>query len=368
MKNKGILSVAFLIGILIITFSCKKEKEENFDRTAMLSNIGRNIIVPNFQSLKSQAELLDMKAEAFAANPDTSSFKSLQKVFLDTYLAWQRVEPFKFGPFDEVLMVDTLNEFPIDSASLEQKIALGETPSTYTITNYNAKIKGFAALDYLLFNKSAEDIVRSFTTDFNAQSRRDYLIAMTEYIKDKVTSVSNRWSSEYINTFINNSGTDAASSLALLVNQFNFYLDHIVNKRLGDPLGLKIALGTRPYAVEGYYSQSSIPNILAGLENLEDVFLGRANGVDALGLDDNLNFLQAKDSYNADLVSSTKTNFANAKNAIKQIPPPLSESIIKDYSIVYNAYQRLRRLQVNSKAEMPSALGVMISYTDNDGD
>jgi len=58
----------------------------------------------------------------------------------------------------------------------------------------------------------------------------------------------------------------------------------------------------------------------------------------------------------------------NAKNAVEALPSNLSDAIIDQPSFVETAYTEVQRCIIYTKTDMPSALGIMITYQDNDGD
>jgi hypothetical protein len=110
--------------------------------------------------------------------------------------------------------------------------------------------------------------------------------------------VNTAWSAtggNYLNTFVNADGTDAGSSLGLLVNQLNFEYELLKNAKLGIPLGKK-TLGTpMPESVEAYYSGMSSELARLGFQTVENVYFGKDKlGNNGTGLDDYLVSLNAR--------------------------------------------------------------------------
>ena len=89
--------VALLFGIT----SCKKPKEQEFDRAAMLENIAASHIVPEYQNLKSELSLLSAKTATFETDPTTLNLGDLRNQFMSTYLNFERVKMFNFGPAED---------------------------------------------------------------------------------------------------------------------------------------------------------------------------------------------------------------------------------------------------------------------------
>lgn len=375
MRYKVILFFLILFaGSAIFISSCKKKDEEDnkpeFDRKGMLTNIGNNNIIPNYETLEAALQELDTAVNAFNASPDLTNLSALQNAFKEAYKAWQLCSVFEFGPAEQEMLRANVNTFPAYVAKIESNI----TSNSYSFDDPdNITTKGFPAMDYLLFGIGADNntIIAKYTADVDAGNRRSYLQAISTYLKGKVESVNNAWSpsgGNYINTFINASGTDVGSSLGQLVNQLNYDFEILRNAKIGIPLGKK-SLGTpMPEKVEALYSGISVELALIHLKAMENIYLGRSEaGIDGSGLDEYLVHLEAP--YNGGQLSDAiKNQFTTAITKLQAVPDPLSSTVQSNPAIVDAAYIELQKLLVLLKTDMPSALGVLITYQDNDGD
>ncbi|MBX9850271.1 MAG: imelysin family protein [Cytophagaceae bacterium] len=375
MRYKIILFFLILFtGSLIFVSSCKKKNEEEnkpeFDRKGMLTNIGNNSIIPNYEKLKTALQELDTAVTAFNASPDLTNLSALQNAFKEAYKAWEINSVFEFGPAEQEMLRANLNTFPAYVVKIESNI----TSNTYSFDDPdNITTKGFPAMDYLLFGVGADNnaILAKYTTDTDAANRRNYLQAISNYIRGKVETVNNAWSpsgGNYINTFINASGTDVGSSLGQLVNQLNQDFEMMRTPKIGIPLGKQTLGSPLPAKAEAYYSGISAELALTQLKAIENIFLGRSEaGVDGSGLDDYLAYLKAP--YNGGQLSDAiKNQFTTAITKLQAVPDPLSSTVQNNPAIVDAAYIELQKLLVLLKTDMPSALGVLITYQDNDGD
>jgi predicted lipoprotein len=152
------------------------------------------------------------------------------------------------------------------------------------------------------------------------------------------------------------------------VNQLNYDFEFLKNYKIAIPLG-KRTLGTPlPEKVEGYYSKISIQLAAEQFKAIENIYLGKSKlGVDGLGLDDNL--VHLKSEYNGGTLSDAiRAQITTVLSKIQAIPDPLSSSITNNPAIVDAAYVEMQKLVVLFKTDMSSALGVLITYQDNDGD
>ncbi|MFM7022094.1 MAG: imelysin family protein [Flavobacteriales bacterium] len=373
-KRSNIISVLCLGLIALTLVQCNDKPnggdEVKFDKAAMLKNIGENIIIPAYADLKVSVDSVEFYNNLFIANPSLTTLSNLQKAFKKAYEDFQYVSVFEFGPAETQLFRANCNTFPCDSAEINTKIAAANFDFS-TVADLDAK--GFPALDFLLYGKlnNNDSTLAKFTSGANTAKRKDYLTALISDLKTKTHAVNTGWSASggnYIATFISSTGTDVGSSLGLLVNQLNYDFEMLKNYKLGIPLGKK-SLGTvLPEKVEAYYSQISSSLLVKHIKGIENVYLGKSKqGVDGLGLDDYLATL--KSSYNGGLLSDAiKTQLTAAISKLQLVPDPLSETVISNASVADAAYIELQKQVVLFKTDMPSALGILITYQDNDGD
>jgi hypothetical protein len=139
---------------------------------------------------------------------------------------------------------------------------------------------------------------------------------------------------------------------------------------LGIPLGL-IPVGVTspvlPKEVEAYYSGISAQLALAQLKAVQGIFLGNSGKGNGLGLATYL--INAGAKYKGGLLSDTiKAAFTLDVTDLQAVPDPLSQTIQTNPAPVQAAFAVSQQLVALLKTDMPSALGVLITYGDNDGD
>jgi predicted lipoprotein len=254
---------------------------------------------------------------------------------------------------------------------------ISATPGSININSYgNQSAKGFPALDYLLFNTDSATLLIDYTTGANAANRKQYLATVSTDIKTETNTVVNAWlvsGGNYINTFINGSGTSVSSSLGLLINSADQDLEILKNYRLGVPLGKVLTADTNvisPTQVEAYYSGISAQLALTQLKAIQGLYLGNSVHGNGLGLS---NYLTQSNktysSYNGSSLDSTiKAAFTLAVTDLQGVPDPLSATIQSNPTSADNAFAETQQLVTLLKTDMPSLLGVAITYGDNDGD
>lgn len=355
-----------LVGIAVaacIAFSCEdgnKKDEVNFNRKAMLEHLATSIIVPNYDTLQASFIVLKQSAETFSALPSESNLTTLRSAWLATYKAWQGCAPFEFGPAMEVSLKSSLNTYPTDIEQIEDNIFEGG----YNLNQAaNLDAIGLPAIEYLLYYGTNQEIL----TALQLADRQQYLMDLIDHAQTKVNTVSEAWSGTYQTTFANASGTDIGSGLGMLVNELNRDYELIKNYKVGIPLGKKSLGEPFPEKVEAYYSAHSVELALINLETIINIFTGDVNGEEGLGLEEHLDAVDAQ--YNNQALSEAiMAQFTKGKTALESIEGSLSDAIVNQEDLVNDAYVELQATVALLKVDLPSALGVLITYQDNDGD
>lgn len=327
----------------------------DFDRKAMLTHWADNIILPAFATFDNEVNTLNDKVAAYKNG--TADLNVLRSQFKTTYLAFQSVKPFEVGPSADISFRASLNTYPCDT----DKVATNIGSANYNlVAASNLDARGFPTMDYLLFSKDID-----FENNVEAKKYMEDLIAD---IKNLSSQVNRGWQL-YRDNFINASGTDVGSSLGQVVNSINKDYEIVKNAKIGFPAGKK-TLGTPyPHTCESYFGGFSIDLAEANIIAIHNLFLGINSDGSQNGpsLQDYLQALNAK--HNSDPLDQVIDNqFRTALNTLKLVPNPFSESVVNHVDKVDSAYLEIQRNVVYLKTDMPSAMGVLITYQDNDGD
>ena len=72
--------------------------------------------------------------------------------------------------------------------------------------------------------------------------------------------------------------------------------------------------------------------------------------------------------YGSILDSDIKAQIISSKQAISTLENPLSDYVVNNTAEANEVYQELQALVVLWKVDMMGALGVLVTYIDNDGD
>jgi len=375
MKLK-VLTLFLSVSLIALIFvACKKkdkdkkeDEETTFDKPVMLSNYADNVIIPNFQSFKISVDSLVISFNTFVQAKNATNLSTLRQKYISACIKFQHVSTFEFGPSESEIVRSNFNTYPTNTLTINSNINAGNY-NLGTVSNLDAK--GFPALDYLFFGSGQSDatIIALFDTDAKASNRITYVNTCLNEMQTKTSTIANTWVNSYRGTFIGSTGSQIGSSLGLLVNQLDFEIDLLKNAKIGIPLGKKSLNVKLPEKCEAYYANNiSVKLAKECLLHIENVYLGRsAAGADGKGLDDYLEHLDAKHGSGT-LNAAIKNQFAVAKAKLDLVAEPLSSSVVNSTTVVDVAYQEMVKLLVLLKTDTPSALGIVITYQDGDGD
>ena len=365
--RKLLLSI-LILSTLIIFNACdsgtnENPCENNFDQKAMFMNMANNLIIPAFTDLKTKIDAMSTAATSFTANPNQSELDAFRTVWFDAYLSWQSAAQYNFGPAEEVFLRNSVNNFPLNIDETNTNITSG----SYDFDTPDAFDKGFPALDYLLYGIGADDteILEKFTTHTDASKYIQYLTDVVTDIKTRVDYTYDGWTSgNYDETFNNNTGTAAGTSLSLVVNHLNENYELIKREKIGIPSGILTLDFTNPDKVEAYFSGRSLELAVAALEATRDFYLGGTG----IGLDDFLIEIGAKKSNDEPLNEAITNQFAISIANLVALSGKLSDAVDNNKTGVENAYNELSAQLINIKTDLPSVLCVSITYIDNPSD
>ncbi|PIY09843.1 MAG: hypothetical protein COZ18_07205 [Flexibacter sp. CG_4_10_14_3_um_filter_32_15] len=345
--------------------SCGNEtetKKTEFDRKELLENIATNLIIPSYQNLESNTNLLVEATQNFIQNPSVSTLEAAQTAWKSAYLSFQDANVYNFGAAQGTLgsLVENVGTFPVSETKIENYIAAGNS----SLNNFDRDSRGFLGTEYLLFDKESKTNIVEKYTDPN---RKEYLLAVVQNIQTEVKKVNDSWANGYKETFTNNTGTDAGSGLSILFNEWNKSYESIKNFKLGLPLGRRAGqTQSDPKLVEAYYSKESILFLKAHFENIERIWYGKTlNGQDGIGFEEYLMSIEGGEA----IVLETKAQLEEVKKAVELLPnEDLQTQITSNPTAVNSLLTEMQKLTRFFKSEMISLLGITITYDSGDGD
>jgi predicted lipoprotein len=352
------LATIFLSILLLSTSGCK-EKKTDFDRKPLLENLGNNIIIPAYKNAHEKALALKNAITDFTASPDVAKLQAAKLAFKEAYNAWQAIEFYDFAKGAGLSY--GLNNFPPDTAKIQSNILSGNYD---LLTGANVKARGFPALDYLLFQSTDEQAIVDGVNNF--QYAKKYLNDVANDVSSNITAVYDDWNTAYINTFINATGIDAGSSTAILINTWAQYTERTRRERVGNALGYIGFVNSgsiNEKLLEAFYAGYSKELLIANLQAGKNLFTGGSGQ----GFDDYPAVKEA--SYQGTpLNEEISKQYDKCIAAANAISSDFKTALVNEKPKMETLFLELKKLTVLIKVDLASAVGVTISYTDNDGD
>lgn len=347
------------VGLLAIT-ACKKTTAPEFDRSALLTHTANVEIKPALIQFTEDLVLLSDAATIFESAISFDNLSALRTAFSNAYLQFQTIKMYDFGPAAINGIKASMNTYPTDS----EKINANITSGSYILGAVsNVAAIGFPALDYLLFDGSDTDVLNRFAVDPDATNAIAYLDALIAKMNLDFAPVMSDWNTGYTETFIKADGTDIGSSISILYNEFVKDLELLKNAKIGIPAGFFSGGETFPTYVEAYYSAESKALALTNITALKDVFTG-GNGI---GFDDYMNYVGETEDLPL-AASEITAQFDICYEKINALGDPLSSDIPVNFEGFNEAFQEIKRLVAYAKTDVPTTLGVLITFSDTDGD
>ncbi len=344
----------------------RTDNQGDFNRTALLLDLSE-LIDQSYSEYLLDLESLEEQAMLFNASPSTDRLFELREAWRTTLLSWQHIAPYDFGRASDLNLASS-NIFPIDVDRINSNIESGG----YNLQSaVNLDAAGLQAIDYLIHGIASEEdgIVAEFQSGGNSQGLKTYLSDVISDLLNRTQQVAATWEEGALerNEFTQNDGTDQGSSIGLFLNAFNKSFEKTTRtQKLGIPAGaLTFSMTPNPTTVEAYYESTySVEYLKESVLAFRTIYLGPDDGV---GLDDYLVFLDAQVGGTT-LDQSIKEQLDEIDDSAELLMNPLSEFVVNEQDIALETFSEMQALVVLWKVDMMSALGVLITYQDNDGD
>ena len=341
----------------------------DFDLQAMRTNYADELIVPKLEQWYTSTQLLAAMAAQYAGAPSEPNLVELRIMWYASYRSYQAVCAFGFGPgiINGLAFREYVNTFPTNIALIDDYLTSGAVDAD---SNPNSTV-GYPALEYLIFGPigtSQADVVAAYTSGADSASRAAYVVSLANRINTIAQQQVDGWET-YKSTFINSTGAAEGSTLSLLVNELNYDMEILKSFKFKIPLGKFNGGVALPNQVEGYYSGATASLAVDQFNSIRAIYFGVGlDNSDGLGLHDYLLCLKAGQDADGFLADAIADKFQDMEDAMLLLQDPMAEQLVADKPTVDAAYLQMQMMTPLLKREMASALGVQISYQDNDGD
>lgn len=381
---------ALACAALLLPTACKRPggggTSDSFDRRAMLSNLGSNVIVPAIQTFVAEADALaDATTAARVAvgtTGQTAALDAARVSFGETMDAWQVIEVFQLGPAAAPGMAtgaeglrDQIYSWPtVNSCRVDQEIVSGDYENPDFFESELVNVYGLDALEYLLHytsaaNTCAPQVDINSSGAWNALGASEVTLRRAEYAEvlaariaaDGATLLS-AWQTGFLEDLstAGTSGSEFGSAQEAVNELFAalFYVELVVkDEKLAIPAGISDECPTEtcPNALESRWSGRSEQNIAANLTGFRAALLGGATASAGIGFDDFLVELGAP-ALATEMEAETDAAIA----AALAIPGTMEESLASDPASVVAAHTAVKAMTDDLKSTFVTVLNLRV--------
>ena len=358
---RALVAAAALVLVGCSQPSANKERDT---RRILLKGLGEQIFLPRYVEFEERAHEIEARASALCDDPTEETLGAARDVWWASRAPWKRNETVAFGPYVEpTFFGDAIDFWPCRPESI-LLVLDGTEPIDGSLLG--AAAKGLPAIEYLLYEPDADVVAESAP----GSRRCEYLGAMSVELAAEATAIREAWDpagGDFLGELVE-AGRDSETydsvdmALGEVVNRLVYDIEAARNAKIGAPLGNRTAGVPQPYAAESHYSGRSLEDVRDNLRGVEEVCFG-ADVEDAQSLTRYLDGIGR-----GDIAPALREAFDESYAALDAIPGTLNEAVVSDPALVQEAVDRLGELQLLIQADLINAMGLMLTFTDADGD
>lgn len=282
------------------------------------------VIIPTYDRLVGQAEVLKTTIDRFVANPTPQTLKSAQVAWLAARTPWEQSEAFAFGPAESLGYDGDLDDWPVNETDVSAILKSSDRLTSEYVTNLQTTEKGFHTIELLLFgsnnNKTVSDFSRrerellKLLAEAFAATSRDLVTSWVDGIgsnppyREVLITAGDRNNPAYLTQ---------KAALEEIVQGTIGCLDEVANEKIGVPLTDKTTDD-----LESRFSHSSLSDFKNNLQSVENAYLG--------GLPDTRRGMSLSDfiaKADVGLDRQIKQELNAALKALEAIPDPIEPKI-----------------------------------------
>ena len=335
-------------------------------RRTLLERWTAELITPLYADFDERAQDVAAALDALCAAPSEAALATARTAWEGAREPLKRAEVFAFGPYSrpEFRIGPKIDSWPARPEEAEAWIA-GQNPvDAATLAELGIWHKGLPLIEYFLFSPEA-----SAQPQLEDARRCEYLRSTGAELVNRAHELHMAWAPEGGNFSNQLSGAGRTSTawrslkdaFGEVVNRMGFTIENVRRDKLGRPLGEMTGGNTLPNETESRFSGRAIRDILDNLAGIEVLYFGDA-----------ARNLPGVSSYAAergqDFDGRFRTALDAARAALESVDVPLGEAVNSEADRVRQASDRLGELQSLIQTELISALGLSLSFNDNDGD
>lgn len=310
--------------------------------SAVRESFVNKVVLELFTDLNNKAGSVLTTVEALKASVTEGNFVAAREAWIQSRVPWEQSEASLFGPADIFGIDPAIDSWPLSESDLKAVLDSGETFSEGFIQGLDSSLKGFHALEYILFGQANSRVYTTLTS-----RELDFAVALAKDLKRNTQDLLNGWTigfagQEAYATIFQNAGQPGntvypTEQLAVeqIVRGMLAICGEVSDGKIQDPF-----IERNPDLVESQYSY-----------NTHDDFANNIRGVKYVLENSLRSFIQER---NAGLYSKLIAQSDGAVASILAIPRPFGLAIQdgNNDAAVTKAQNDIRALSSSLEAEL----------------
>ncbi len=311
-------------------------------------NIATNVINNQFKEVDEKIQSLYQAVSNFTTQRTQATLDTARSRWRESHEWWCESQAMAMGPSQDKQLSAQIDSFPVVVADLEQIIKITPIINEDIIQGFSGSLKGFHALEYLLFGKSGTKQISEFTP-----KEFDYISALAREMERQSRSVRYAWDptkGNYVGQVTDPGqpgGAYATDTDALrdILDAMIFICNDLAERKIGNPYEMRADT-----LEESRFSSNSTNDYRSNVLGVLYLYQGgkqpNSYGISGLvfsksgrALDDKV-FLELK----------------NAEEAIKALFPSFASSLNANPDAVANARAAVRTLRVTLETQVKPVL------------
>jgi predicted lipoprotein len=335
-------------------------------RRELLQSWTTELIVPLYADLEGRSLALKASLDGLCSSLDVGALDAAHVAWSAAREPLKRAEVFAFGPYSrpEFRIGPKIDSWPARPADIEELLAGGTPVDAATVAELGVWQKGMPAIEYLLYPPDGLAL-----TTLAEPRRCGYLSSLGGELVNRAHEIHLAWAPEGQDFAGQVSGAGRTSTafrslrdaFGEVVNRMGFLIENVRRDKLGGPLGDAAGGTADPDVAESRFSGRSIQDILDNLAGVEVLYFG-----------DPARNLPGVNRYAAERGQSFDERVAAAlgasRSVLQALDLPLTQAVTGQPDRVREASDRLGELQTLLQVDLIGALGLSLTFNDNDGD
>jgi predicted lipoprotein len=249
----------------------------------VVANLVDGVIVANYRDLEQRAAALVTALTSLQAAPaDESRLDEAQARWKAARAPWERGEAYLFGPVDSLGIDPAMDSWPLNTADLRAFVNANPAPTQALVENASDELRGFHALEYLLFGDGVADNDKAASELSTLDV--EMAIAQALALQARTQDLRRAWTDglgtapAHANVLKQpGTGRPYASWSAVLEELINAAIglvDEVASVKLAGPLGATQA-DADPTLEESQYSWNTLDDLWNNLQGVLEIHTGR---------------------------------------------------------------------------------------------